>query len=272
MRNTFQNIRLVILMYAMATLFSCDKPLGSNPENEVEEKKDGKKNRENGMLIYCDNERNLLIDSLKNWKVPTDSIRNMDDYIEKCRTQKSSEYAKVDVSTLPNVMDSIHKYGSNRDTLNQIFENVNPHPKVYPYIVIDSIEISLMQLLRSTGAGYFSYPGSSLRIHIYDKQNDGNQNWEDAVYRFFMEYSQIVEYKNYEWNRLQGPMVVLGFENEAFPMVRTVIKDIVKGYLKALRFHSEVVFEKKLCELNPLELLELKHRYPLRIRLLKQVR
>jgi hypothetical protein len=222
------------------------------------------------ITLYCKNDRMLLRDSRNNWKVPLDSIRTMDDYFAKCRAQIRSEYANVDVSALPNILDSIQKYRENKDTLDQIFKHVNWHPKVFPYLVIDSVELSLMQLLRPSGGGYFSNSEDILRIYVDDVQSHIREFWVDSVYNYFWDFSPMQVYKSYEWNRLQGPMVNLIVRNENFSNLEFVVKVIIEGYMKAQRSNSMTAFKKELCELDATKLLELKDRYPLRIRLLGQ--
>lgn len=194
---------------------------------------------------YCKNELSLLLDSNHNWKVPVDSIQTIDEYHKRCGEQ-------------------IHKAGTRTDS--------SGIAMVYPYILMDSVKVSLMYLLRPLSGGYFSSIKNAVTIYHRDAKSDDNFDCMKSVKNFYLNYKHeeiIRDREGIQW--LGGPMVRLIFsEDDPFLDVGIVVREIITGYLEALQIHAEHTFQKELCEINVVQVMELQRRYPLQIRLLRQ--
>ena len=213
---------------------------------------------------FCENEILLLSDSLRNWRIPADSIKSMDEYFEKCSRQILLSDSQ---SNLNETLDLINQETDffSEDTSS----GTSPHPNVFPYITIDSIDISFMQLLRPTGGGYTAHAEDVLWLTCESEAFRAGDGFSESISRFIYEFKPRKKPANNECFRIQGPVINLTFNNGSFPNLETVTRGIVKGYLNAQTLNAQKIYRKNLCELEDEEILELKNLYPLKIRLIK---
>ncbi len=191
----------------------------------------------------CTNELELLQDPRNNWEVSIDSIQGIDDYHRRCRKKISGD-------------------GTPRDFAQQA--------KVFPYIIIDSIKVSLMHVLRPSGGGYFGYANESLMIYYEDAIDNLGKDIAESVRDFYVNFDANTKHEERGIFWLQGPMVKLIFGDESFSGIRVAIKKIAMGYLQGLSILSKRFYGADLCALDSGQLGELKLKYPLKIRLLKR--
>lgn len=143
------------------------------------------------------------------------------------------------------------------------------YTNVHPYIVIDSINISLMPLLRPTGGGYFGHAGTSCTVYYEDLIHGAGASAIESIRDFHLNFDPYEKYEDSGPSSLKGPMVRVVFRDESFADIKIAIKKIVAGYLKAINILAVFFFNTDLCELDAMELGILKRDYPLKIRLLR---
>lgn len=196
---------------------------------------------QNTVISYCANEIILIQDSSNNWEVPVDSIDSIEDYHRLSRIQ-------IGASTMS--------------------KDSTEYPNVHPYIVIDSINISLMHLLRPTGGGYSGHAGNACTVYYQDLIYGAGTHAIESIRDFHLKFDPYKknEFRGSRW--LIGPMVRVVFSHDSFADIKIAIKRIVTGYLQAMNILSLRFYNNDLCELNPSDLREMKRNYPLKIRLL----
>jgi len=117
------------------------------------------------LRIYCQNELILLVDPLNNWQIPIDSIISFKDYFSRSLVQERKHPSDFEHSW--NILsDSIEKT-NNLDSARAIYNKI--HPLVFPFINVDSINVSLAQLMKITGFGYWGDGTDVLPIYFSKK-------------------------------------------------------------------------------------------------------
>jgi hypothetical protein len=194
-------------------------------------------------ITYCQNERDLIRGNQSNWSVPVDSIATIVEYHKRGREEM-------------------------RNALSQAKRSEGK--KVYPSILIDSLEVGLMYLLPPSSAGYFGHARKQHIIYFGDEKGQRGNSCIHSVKNYFVNFDPADTTMRHGWFWLRGPMVKLILsEKDHFPDVRQVIRDIAAGYILGLRIHAKQIFKVELCELNAEQLEVLRQRYPLQIRLLR---
>jgi len=193
----------------------------------------------------CNNEKELVINPKSNWRIPLERINNIDDYISECQTElkKSNDGEKEKT-----------KYG------------ISVYSNIYPYILVDSVKIGLMPLRRNTGAGY-RLNNNNYIITIGD-DNNSNKNRPQEVFKFYQTAHPIIDKESDM--KLVYPRIDVTIISDHFDKIENIFKEILFGYLKAVRLFSEKTFSKNICDLNKTEMEILKSKFKLNIRLYKR--
>ena len=196
--------------------------------------------------LTCENEKKLLSNSKNNWKIPLKKINNIDDYILESNIQLKSSEAFNGIKKT--------KYGMS------IYSNI------YPYSLVNGVEIGLMPLTRITGSGYTSLLEDSFKIVIENNYNL-DLNLKQKVFEFYRDFKPNTENKSSL--RLIYPRIDLTFIGNSFNKLNDILEEITLGYLKSARLEAEKKFSKKICELTQVELEILKANFKLNIRVHK---
>lgn len=222
----------IIYVVVIGLVISCNNSK-SQPGNQQ-----GLKN------LTCENEKELLINSKSNWKIPVERIKNIEDYITESDIQLKLPIATEGIE--------ITKYG------------MSLYSNIHPYTDVDGINIGLLPLIRHTGSGHFSKLGDSFKIVISD-----DQKTELIISQDVFNY-----YKNFEPKstlnssmRLVSPRIDLTFADNSFRKINDVLAEISIGYLEAAKLQSQKIYSKEICQLDDVQLETLKSEFKLNIRI-----
>jgi hypothetical protein len=129
------------------------------------------KNENNSIDIknLCNNQVSLLVNKRNNWKIPLDSIDNIDDFLH---------YANIRRRDFDTTNSICFSDGLNKDF--GIF-----YTNVYPYMGIKGKDISLSQLLTVSSGGYSVSDKDLIRIDYYSKNHYDTEGWKDKIYMFY---------------------------------------------------------------------------------------
>ena len=196
--------------------------------------------------LDCENIKALLINEKNNWEIPLEHIYNINDYISESNIQLKSPLATKGIEKT--------KYGTSM------------YSNIFPYVNVNGIEISLMQLIRYTGGGHSSNINDSYRVIIGENKKNDLQI-KKKVFEFYRDFKPNNEY--HSETRLLYPRIDLTFNGNNFHKIKDSLTKISLGFIKAVELESEKKFSKKICQLNKVELELLKKKFKLNIRIFK---
>ncbi len=195
-------------------------------------------------IVDCQNKEFLIKDDNDNWLIDFDSIKSTNEFI-------CSKYDKM--------KDSDNKFSQkNFDSLRLKYGNGNipfqyTQPQVFPYINIDGIDVSLLQLTYSTATIPFPKTETIAFGKDYSNQFD---TIKTVVRNLFEEPTRIIKNNNYR-------VLTILISNDRFQDSKNIIPVIVANYFEYLENKTK----KEICELSNEEIIQLKNEYQLKIKI-----
>jgi len=196
----------------------------------------------------CDNELALISSTANNWKVDVDTIQNIA-HFKALQKQAVSAYF-ISEEGLANTDDR--------------------HPKLFPYITVNDVDVSMMRFLMPVRGGYRMAPEDLKWIKYSSEEKYENSRCEKRVFEFYNAFVPKESTAEDDPLALAGPVVNITVADNDFAKTALVLEDIAEGYIVAMSAESIARFNKELCELDQRQLGKLQKEKPFQVRLFKE--
>ena len=195
----------------------------------------------------CDNELALLTSKDNNWKIEVDSIRTM------------THFRTIQKQVIANYFTSEEGLANTDDR----------HPRIFPYMTINDVDVSMMRFLMPTSGGYRMAAEELKWIRYRSEEAYENSSCEKKVFNFYNNYEPKKKKPGYDPMAIDGPVVNLTVEDDGFRKSATMLEDVAEGYIVAMKADAVEKFNKELCDLEPNELAKIQNAKPFKVRLFK---